>query len=250
MQLLGHAFLFREPELIRTDVQLSHRYSFTTVGAFHAATQRFEHYGHKFMHLDSTICHMGNAIWIVTIIAHVVILAILIYRMIYLPWFTFTVLAGLLESPYLFLVMEHGSKNSYYYAFYGCDILNIGLYCLAIRECYRYLYLNTIAFSMMTYLVPKLSAYGAMALHLKREAGIIHNLLLPANIACLFTWLAVIAMYSKGAPQTYSGDFMEPIKEELPVTPAKPEHHEPECPDDPKPPVHVEDDPGAPAPAN
>lgn len=187
---------------------------------------------------------MDQALWIATIIAHVAILATITYRGIRLPIFTLTIAAGLAESYYLFLVHRNGSHIAYYYAYYLCDIANVGLYFLTIRECSRRPRFNLIAFSMTIYLIPKFGSYVAMAMHHGQIAIMIHGLLRPLNLACLVCWAGLFAMYSEDVTYPMQGDFMEPIEELRKTEPVEPEPK----PIEPIEPQPERTDPGAPTP--
>lgn len=174
---------------------------------------------------------MDNAIWIVTIIAHVAILAIIVCRRIYLPVFAFTILFGIVESPALYHVLNHGSHQEYFLLYYAFDLINVLLYVGSILETRCLRHLEIIAFSMSIYLVPKALSYFALIAHWHRMFSVANHVLHYSNIACLATWMMALAMYSVQATHPKSGAFMEPIEEEIPVvdpTPEEPKPFEPE----------------------
>lgn len=188
---------------------------------------------------------MDTTLWILAITAHIAILGLLLYRGIYLPIFTATILAGLAESQLLYLVLHHGTAREYFLAYYICDLLNIGLYCATINECRRSPRFYLISFSMSVYLGSKVAVYALLAAHLPNYASHVQNGLRMMNLACLFAWLSLLAMYSEQAPpsRTYGG-FME--TEQEPIAQEPDTEQAPATEETAAKPTGV--DPGAPAP--
>lgn len=221
MQLFGHRLLFREPHLVRSDVELANRNALATGRTLKAGIGAVECDGGLII-VQSVISssvpnctkiimlRMDNTIWIATILAHVAILAIITYRAVNLPAFTITILFGILESFILYQVHRTMPYSSYYHTYYICDLINIGLYCASIRECRQHRRFELISFSMAIYLVPKLLTYGFMAFHERASAIRIHGMLRPMNLSCLACWCAVLWMYSEDElPTRNYGGFMD-----------------------------------------
>jgi len=148
---------------------------------------------------------MDKAIWIATIIIHLVIIAIMLRERLYriLPWLYVTVAMGILENVPLYYVHAYRSADEYFYLYYAYDLMNIALYFLAARECVKSSshYIATIGFALALYLTPKIITYPIM--HWDVQAAIhIHGMLRYPNFACLIVWTFALAMYAKTVSKT------------------------------------------------
>lgn len=143
---------------------------------------------------------MDIGIWQATIFCEVILLAGLLYRtwiLWMLPCFTSAILFSTVESVPLASLIHHYGRASreYFLAFYGFDLINVLLYLMSIRECWRKGYFASISMSMGLYLSFKAFGYILILAHCNRAAMLLAGDMRFANIACYVFWIVLVWGY-------------------------------------------------------
>ena len=146
---------------------------------------------------------MDVLIWNITIFLEAILLLGIVsmrrYRLV--PWFTVCIAFSTVESYPLAMTLRYGSALDYYLTYYAFDLLNVGLYIAAIRECWHKGYLFPISASMVLYLIPKAVTYGVL-ISGHRDAGLaLTGDLRYMNIACYRVWIPLIWGYDVFGPR-------------------------------------------------
>lgn len=132
-----------------------------------------------------------------SILAQLALLTALFYKRgwVRFHWLTMIGILGLVGTPLLHHVNAHGSATSYFYLYYGLDLLSAILYLLSISQLRRTM-LESIALSQVLYLGMKMVGWVFLWKRLENCRIVLSNFMLPLNIIFIFVWAVLIAMYS------------------------------------------------------
>lgn len=147
---------------------------------------------------------MNTAIWQFTILLEFAILTGLWWRRYWvsIPIFTATIAFCAVQSIPLSIILRHGTKLDYYYAYYAIDLMTVACYILSAVQCWRYLRFRVLSLTMAIWLLAKAPVYVLISTGHRRVAGLYLGDLRFANIACYFVWAFVVWRYDERVTQS------------------------------------------------